>query len=206
LTVKSDSDYSIKCVTLWHKTWEKNGWKTSKGEDVVNSDIIKDILQILSHRTNELSKTSFQHVYAHKGDIGNEGADKLALSASMRLERQVMGNMIYFYSHTHGEYKSFSQLYLCAFTMMYSDKEIEYNCAEQHHHQQKALLFGDTEIASKIMLASSPGVQKKLGRQVKNFDNAIWLSKCYDICKRCNIAKFSQHPQLLEILMSTKGK
>lgn len=206
LIIRSDSDYSIKCITVWSKTWISNGWKNSKNEDVVNSSLIKDILEIISYRDTNNYSTVFEHVYAHKGDVGNEGADKLAVAASTKQERYVMNNTLYFYNHTHGEYMCFSQFYPSEFTMEYDDETIMYNCAEQHHHHRKAVLFGDMKTATKIMNSQDPGQQKRLGRQVKRFNQSIWLSKCYDICKRASIAKFSQHPDLLQILMSTKGK
>lgn len=44
---------------------------------------------------------------------------------------------------------------------------IKYSCCEQYMMHQKALFFGDTEIAEKVMLASHPNDQKQLGRQIK---------------------------------------
>jgi len=51
---------------------------------------------------------------------------------------------------------------------------VEYNCAEQYMMAQKAIIFGDMEKLSEIMEAKLPSVQKKLGRQVKNFDVDEW--------------------------------
>lgn len=206
ILIMTDSTYSINCFTVWYKIWMNNGWKNSKHEDVVNSDLIKEVLGIISYRDSMKYKTSFQHVKAHKDSIGNIGADKLAVAGSLKHERYIMENTLYFYSHRQGDYKSFSQFFPCTFTMEYNGEIITYNCSEQHHHQQKALLFNDKESALKIMTKTDPADQKRLGRRVKNFDQTVWLQNCYDICKRCNIAKFSQNPDLLEILISTKGK
>lgn len=206
LIVRSDSNYSIKCITTWSNTWKVNGWKTSKGDDVVNLNLIKSILDIILYRNESRYSTRFEHVYGHKGDQGNEAADKLATSASLKQERYVMDNTIYFYSHNIGEYMCFSQFYPSIFEMEYDGEKITYNCTEQHHHQQKAIMFNDYESALKIMDTSSPSQQKKLGRHVKGFDQSIWLQSCYEICKRANIAKFSQNKDLLVVLMSTKGK
>lgn len=206
LTIRSDSDYSIKCITVWSKTWILNGWKNSKNEDVINSSIIKDILEIISYRQTNNYSTLLEHVYAHKGEVGNEGADRLATRASLRYEKYVMENTLYFYSHTYGEYMCFSQFYPSKFTMEYDDKRIEYDCVEQHHHHQKALLFEDHDIASKIMSTSDPAHHIRLGRQVHNFNQDVWSSNKYEICRRSNIAKFTQNADLLDVLMSTKGK
>ena len=58
---------------------------------------------------------------------------------------------------------------------------VEYNCAEQYMMHQKALLFSDEKIANEIMLEKDPQKQKALGRLVKNFNVAIWDSKCEEI-------------------------
>lgn len=39
---------------------------------------------------------------------------------------------------------------------------------------QKALLFSDAVIASKILSTDSPKTQKSLGRKVRNFDQGTW--------------------------------
>jgi ribonuclease HI len=36
IIIKTDSKYCIGCFSKWYKTWERNGWKNSKGEPVVN--------------------------------------------------------------------------------------------------------------------------------------------------------------------------
>src|ERR1700749_2992548 len=43
LVIYTDSNYSIKCVTVWIKDWIKNGWKNKKKQPVANADIIKKI-------------------------------------------------------------------------------------------------------------------------------------------------------------------
>ena len=206
ILIMTDSVYSINCFTVWYKTWMRNGWKNSKHEDVVNRDLIKEVLDIIFYRESMKYITSFQHVKAHKDSVGNIGADKLAVAGSLKHERYIMDNTLYFYNQNHGDYKCFSQFFLSTFTMEYDGQVVEYNCAEQHHHQQKALLFNDHETAAKIMTKSSPAEQKRLGRLVKNFNQKVWLDNCYDIARRCNIAKFSQNPDLLEVLVSTRGK
>ena len=70
---------------------------------------------------------------------------------------------------------------------------------------QKALLFGDQAIADNIMKANSPSVQKRLGRQVAGFDQAVWEEHCRRIVYEGNYAKFTQDEQLLKALLDTKG-
>jgi ribonuclease HI len=78
--VYSDSEYSIKSLTIWIKSWKKNGWKSSSGKPVENQDIITNIDVILKEHKG---KIKFSHVRAHTGktdpqSIGNQKADQLA--------------------------------------------------------------------------------------------------------------------------------
>ena len=51
------------------------------------------------------------------------------------------------------------------------------------------MCFEDHETAQKILLCESPKEMKRLGRIVRNFDEDIWESKCYDIVRRGNMLK-----------------
>lgn len=84
--IYSDSEYSIKSMTIWIKKWEKNNWKTVNGKDVANQDIIKKIYKIIQKYPN---KINFTHVRAHTGNIdeysiGNDKADKLATTGALK--------------------------------------------------------------------------------------------------------------------------
>jgi ribonuclease HI len=63
-TIYSDSLYSIKCITLWSKAWEKNGWVNSQGETVKNQDIIKSILNNIKNLGDK--KIHFVHINSHR--------------------------------------------------------------------------------------------------------------------------------------------
>jgi hypothetical protein len=69
----------------------------------------------------------------------------------------------------------------------------------------KALTFGDKESAEKILKEYSPRVQKKLGREINNFNEVIWDSCKYNIVKKGLIEKFKQNSELREYLLSYKG-
>ena len=71
---------------------------------------------------------------------------------------------------------------------------------------EKARLFRDEETRARILRAQSPDVMKKLGRQVRNFDERVWDAHCEEIVFAGNMAKFSQNPDLLAQLMDTKGQ
>ncbi len=84
LNIFTDSKYVINCITLWYNNWEKNNWKTSKGLDVKNLDLIKKLYNLV--KSNDVN---FFHIKAHqklpsnnyKHWYGNKMADYLATSA-----------------------------------------------------------------------------------------------------------------------------
>ncbi len=80
----TDSEYSIKSLTIWYKTWEKNNWKNSKGQTVLNQDIIRPLIKM-----TKKYKVKFTHVNSHTGkqdfeSLSNEMADKLANEGAMK--------------------------------------------------------------------------------------------------------------------------
>lgn len=97
----------------------------------------------------------------------------------------------------------FSQWYPSDFT---SKEGHQFNCAEQYMMHSKAMLFGDHETAAKILLAETPGEQKQLGREVKNFDQEVWEAHAQEIVYQGNYYKFTQNPHLWQVLEKTGGK
>lgn len=75
IKIYTDSMYSINIFTKWIHGWKRNGWITSKGGPVENSELIKLIEPLLYH---EGRIVKFEHVRAHKGNTLNELADSLA--------------------------------------------------------------------------------------------------------------------------------
>lgn len=99
-------------------------------------------------------------------------------------------------------YGEFSQWYPSKFT----DAEgITYDNCEQYLMYQKAMLFGDTNTAKKIMLASKPAEIKNLGRQVTGFDEKVWVDRREDIAYDGNYLKFTQNPKLKASMLSKVG-
>lgn len=82
--IKTDSQYSIDCITKWIYGWTKNGWKTKIGTDVANKELIQ-----LIHQYYEAYDIVFEHVDAHtrgtdSDSIANDKADKLAQQATKK--------------------------------------------------------------------------------------------------------------------------
>lgn len=70
-------------VTEWVRRWKVNSWRTSTGEGVKNEDLIKRLDQLATTRKHPVK---WVHVYGHKGETGNEEADKLANRGSLMAE------------------------------------------------------------------------------------------------------------------------
>jgi len=96
----------------------------------------------------------------------------------------------------------FSQWWLSAFKV---DK-VTYKTAEHWMMAKKAELFQDDEILEKILDADTPAEAKKLGREVKNYDDKVWLANRYEIVKQGNYHKFSQNRELKTFLLNTKDR
>jgi len=57
--------------------------------------------------------------------------------------------------------------------------------------------------ADRIVKASHPDCAKRLGREVRGFDQDRWDEHRFDLVMEGNRAKFSQHPDLQEFLLGT---
>jgi ribonuclease HI len=81
----TDSHYCIKCLQVYARRWDRNGWKTATGKRVLNQDILKPLLKLYRGMTH----VQIYHVRGHSGDPGNEAADKLARQGS-EMERNAV--------------------------------------------------------------------------------------------------------------------
>jgi ribA/ribD-fused uncharacterized protein len=90
----------------------------------------------------------------------------------------------------------------CQFTY----KSLTFFNTEQAFMWEKAIYFGDMEMAEKIMKTPDPKEAKALGRKVKNFDADLWSEQSYKIMVDVNFAKFSQDRRSKYLLLSTEDK
>jgi len=79
LIIRTDSMYSINCLTIWWRNWVRNNWKNASGNDVIHKEQIIKCLKIM-----ETVKTEFEKVKGHSGDVGNDMADRLAVEGAKR--------------------------------------------------------------------------------------------------------------------------
>ncbi|MEM0577223.1 NADAR family protein [Flavobacterium polysaccharolyticum] len=114
---------------------------------------------------------------------------------------------LFFWGHQkskNGEITSscFSQWWTSPFVI----NDIKYPTAEHWMMAQKALLFNDNENYSKIIVAKSPAEAKAIGREVRGFDEKIWLEKREQIVIQGNLEKFKQNKDLKTFLVNTKER
>lgn len=77
IIVHVDSAYVLNGTILWMHSWQKNGWKTKTGEQVLNQDIWKPLFPIV-FRLLQLERLFIEKVKGHSGVLGNERADEIA--------------------------------------------------------------------------------------------------------------------------------
>lgn len=75
----SDSEYVIKGLTVWIKSWIANNWRRGKkaGAPPVKNVDLWQALYALSQQHD----MTYEHVYGHAGHPENEECDRLAVAA-----------------------------------------------------------------------------------------------------------------------------
>jgi hypothetical protein len=114
------------------------------------------------------------------------------------MEKESAQEIIGFYGQKR-EYGCFSNWYPSRFTV----HQIEFTSGEQYMMYQKAVLFGDDEIAERIMSTSDVRLIKQLGREVRGYNETIWSGLRQLLVFQGLLAKFGQNDDLKKILLST---
>lgn len=81
-----------------------------------------------------------------------------------------------------------------------------YPTAEHWMMAGKARLFQDHETLQLILATTDPKSAKKLGRQVRGFEDDAWKANARRLVIEGNIAKFSQNQHLKTFLLDTGAK
>ncbi|TGJ86076.1 hypothetical protein E0Z10_g2706 [Xylaria hypoxylon] len=84
IRIFTDSKYAIDCSMTWYRSWEKNDWKKSNGDDVLNQDLVKAIRILIEKRDKVGYQTLFQWVKGHSSNLGNIAADRLAVAGAKK--------------------------------------------------------------------------------------------------------------------------
>ncbi len=77
IEIHTDSAYVLQGATMWVHGWQKNGWKTKTGDDVLNQDIWKEIAALM-FRLKSKRSVQFTKVSGHSGHRANDRCDEIA--------------------------------------------------------------------------------------------------------------------------------
>lgn len=80
---------------------------------------------------------------------------------------------------------------------------VTYASAEHWMMAGKARLFGDGEAEQRAVAAGSPAAAKKVGRQVRGFDDDVWVRERFALVVEGSVHKFGQDPALRAFLLGT---
>ena len=109
-----------------------------------------------------------------------------------------------FFFRQHGYDGYLSNFYPVKFTI----ENREFVSSEQTFMYYKCLVFDrdNKELLSNILQESNPNKIKKMGRQVRNFDEKTWNEVKYNIMVRCIREKFLQNEDIKKKLIETYPK
>ncbi|NDO46546.1 NADAR family protein [Clostridium sp. MD294] len=91
------------------------------------------------------------------------------------------------------------------FLSEFTKNDILFSSMEQYMMYQKAKLFQDNDIASKILNTSDAGKIKALGRSVKNYNDTIWNGTRQIIVYEGLLEKFRQNEEIRKKLIKTEN-
>lgn len=80
---------------------------------------------------------------------------------------------------------------------------VAYPTVEHYIMYHKAKLMGDDATAAMILTTRHPMLAKKLGREVKDYNEDLWVAKRCDVLLKALALKASQHPTILKRLRET---
>ena len=101
-----------------------------------------------------------------------------------------------------GELSPYSNFHPCSFVI----DDQTYHSSEQYIQYQKALTFGDSYVANKILNTDTAIECKRLSYQINGVDVEHWGNEGYNICYEGIKQKFLQNEDLLSKLKSTTPK
>lgn len=84
ISLYTDSLYVIHGITKWIWGWQKRGWKTAEGKDVLNRDLWSELSAIVANRKKH-GPIEWKFARGHSGIPGNERADEIAVAFAQSL-------------------------------------------------------------------------------------------------------------------------
>ncbi len=93
IAVYTDSMYVIQGMKQWTFAWQKNSWKTSKNERVLNVELWQDLVQ-----SSEGLQIEWLYVPAHVGVPLNERADTIATMNADKIRETLFDGALHDYA------------------------------------------------------------------------------------------------------------
>ena len=94
ITLNTDSSYVINGITKWVYGWQKNGWKSSLKEDVVNRDLWEQLIEV-----SKSKNINWNYVGGHIGVPGNERCDVIATAFANDDDIELFDGKLSSYEH-----------------------------------------------------------------------------------------------------------
>jgi ribonuclease HI len=85
--IYTDSSYVIKGISQWVWNWQRRGWKTAEGADVLNRELWEQLLSLVNARGR--NRIEWCWVRGHDGTPGNERVDEIAVAFSRNRSEQL---------------------------------------------------------------------------------------------------------------------
>lgn len=112
-------------------------------------------------------------------------------------------NMVFFWKPYPKSSRSIDESCCCQWWLEDFEFEgVRFRSAEHAMMHGKAKLFNDPVVMQKVLNEPNPSKAKKLGREVKNFNEDVWQANNYDLIVRISLAKFTQSKRLNDWLLS----
>lgn len=90
IDLHSDSAYVVNAINnKWLQGWRKNNWLTQQGKSVKNKDLWEALSRILQKMAQGSVEVNFIKVKGHAGNTFNEMVDQLAVSESVKAQREL---------------------------------------------------------------------------------------------------------------------
>ena len=157
--------------------------------------------EIISRSNEEESETGKSKGTKKKNkDVKvRKGKDKKGSGAEAEGEKEEKPVFFWHAEDTYGEFSS-------RFEVSFVVEGIVYGSVTQYMMAKKALLFKDLYRYAQIMNERNPEECKALGREVSGFIQSTWDKARIEILFDANYAKFSQNPELEEVLLGTGSR
>ena len=179
------------------------------GGEPVGSRLSPPTLNQASTATSTAAAAATGGVVLERGADGEPVLMDITDDAAVAVGVQPLGDItngppVLFWKPDDGRYGAFSNWAPSVIKFDVGDGSFPFDCGEHLFAALKAVAFGDAETLAKIKVAGRhPSEYKRLGREVRGFDERSWVQQREDVMRSVVAAKFEQNPELGRLLDGT---